>query len=56
MASFKCSDLGRECCFEINAKNKWELQKQVISHLHDSHKIEVLPSDIMLQVKNSIRP
>lgn len=56
MASFKCRDIQNDCCFEINDNSVSEMNRRIITHFHDSHKVEVIPAEIMLKVKSSIKP
>jgi len=56
MVSFKCSDIENDCCFEIHSGSISEINRQIIDHFHENHNVKVIPAEIMLKVKNSIKP
>ena len=55
MVSFTCRDLGMDCTFEITGTSNSEVMKKFIKHAESAHNMPVLPADVLLKVKNTIK-
>ena len=55
MASFKCTDLGMKCSFEIKDENQDELMQIIALHAEKSHNMKEFPPDMLEKVKKAIK-
>lgn len=55
MASFKCSDIGMQCGFEVKTNTEAELMPLIAFHAKESHGIEQIPEELLIKVKGAIR-
>lgn len=57
MASFKCSDTGLQCGFEVHgASSKDEVMQIASTHAKHAHGMTSLPADVAAKVSAAIRP
>jgi predicted small metal-binding protein len=56
MASFKCSDIGMKCGFEVKDENEEELLHIIGHHAEKTHGMETIPADMMEKIKKAIKP
>ena len=54
MSSFKCCDMGWECQFEVKGENRNDVAREVVSHIHNGHGLDVIPTDIMMKAHKAI--
>lgn len=55
MPSFKCSDLGMKCAFEIKDEDKDEMMKMIAMHGEKTHGIKEIPADMKAKIEKAIK-
>jgi predicted small metal-binding protein len=55
MPSFACKDIGMNCGFQTTAPTEAELMTKIASHAKSVHKIDTVPPDLMMKIKNAIK-
>jgi predicted small metal-binding protein len=55
MSKFKCSDIGMDCGFKIQAENEEELMNHIGNHAKWAHKMETIPPETLESVKKAIK-
>lgn len=55
MLSFKCSDIGMDCDFEVTAETEDELMPKIAEHGDKAHDMKTIPPDVMEKVKQAIK-
>jgi len=56
MASFKCSDTGMRCGFEVHgASSRDEVMQIVATHAKHAHGMATIPADVASKVSAAIR-
>ena len=55
MATFKCSDLGMKCGFEVKDEDKDELMKIVALHAEKTHGMKEVSPDMAEKIKKAIK-
>lgn len=55
MPSFKCSDLGMKCKFEITDENKDEMMQMIAAHGEKTHGIKEIPADMKVKIEKAIK-
>ncbi|AKG53243.1 hypothetical protein DGWBC_0564 [Dehalogenimonas sp. WBC-2] len=56
MASFKCSDIGMKCGFEVKDDNEKELLHLIGHHAEETHGMKTIPADTMEKINKAIKP
>jgi len=55
MPSFACKDVGMACPFTAEAPTEAELIKKIAEHAKTVHKMDLVPPDMMVKIKNAIK-
>ncbi len=56
MASFKCSDIGMKCSFEVHgASSKDEVMQIAAAHAKHAHGMATVPPDVATKVSAAIK-
>ena len=55
MPSFKCSDLGMKCSFEIKDENKDEMMQMIAIHGEKTHGIKEITPDFKQKIEKVIK-
>jgi predicted small metal-binding protein len=56
MVSFRCSDIGVDCQCELTGETQPELARIITAHIHDIHQADPISPNMLLKIKNAIRP
>jgi predicted small metal-binding protein len=55
MPSFKCSDIGMQCGFQVDAPSREELLVKIGMHAHEAHQMKLVPPEVLQKIQNSIK-
>jgi predicted small metal-binding protein len=55
LPSIMCKDIGMDCPFEAKGTTNPELMRKFIDHAESTHKMQVLPADIIFKVQHAIK-
>ncbi len=55
MPSIKCKDLGMKCGFEVKDENMDEMMQILALHAEKTHKLKIIPPELMEKVKKAIK-
>jgi predicted small metal-binding protein len=55
MATFKCSDLGMKCGFEVKDENEDEMMKLIATHAEQTHDMKEVSPDMQAKIKQAIK-
>jgi len=55
MPSFTCKDIGMECSHVSSGTTNQELMRNFIAHAGSTHKIHVLPAEVIYRVQKAIK-
>lgn len=55
MKEFKCGDVVPNCTFQAHGNNEDEIIGQAVQHAREDHGMEVVPDELVSQVREAIR-
>jgi len=53
--TFRCSDLGHKCNWEVSGQSEEELMPQIEQHGRQAHNLQQMDSDSRQRVRSAIR-
>ncbi|WP_422155056.1 DUF1059 domain-containing protein [Methanoregula sp.] len=54
MVSFKCSEIGLDCQYEIMSERENDLRRKILDHIHDSHHEGACPPEVLMKIQTVI--